>query len=119
MPRRYDGPVEVWWAKLESSGRRCDGNRRTCTRPAVNEYTVIRTHQDGNVVEGAERENKRACALHRREFVDSVFWRVMADREVEKEDPTTPEARKKRQAWQEKRLARRAASSQERSEDGA
>ncbi len=73
-------------ARLEQAGRRCDGNSRHCTRPAVESYKLLRLTPDGEPVEPETVVHKKSCGYHRAQFLENALYRTLTNRQLRKMD---------------------------------
>ncbi len=90
MPTQWSGTIEERIARLEQGGRRCDGNSRHCTRPAVEVYELYPADGQGNRKPDAERVTKKSCSYHRSQFCDNGMWAIAAQRELAKKPDRRP-----------------------------
>ncbi len=74
-------------ARLEQAGRRCDGNSRHCTRPAVEVYELLRLTPEGLPVEPEEVVRKKSCGYHRAQFLENALYQIRSNRELRKMEP--------------------------------
>lgn len=82
MPTQWSGTIEERLARLEQSGRRCDGNSRHCTRAAVEVYDLLPADGFGHPVPDAEKVSKKSCSYHRLQFLENGMWRVVGNRQL-------------------------------------
>lgn len=87
MPGFWTGTQEDRLKRLDSSGRRCDGNTRNCPRPAVEEYDLWEADGFGKKVPDSNLVTKKSCSYHRKQFIETGRYVVAANREIAKKDP--------------------------------
>lgn len=83
MPTHYTGTFEDRLARLDKTGRRCDGNNRNCIHGAIEEH-ALRPAKNGEPIPDAEMVKKQSCSRHRQQFVNNVVWVVVSSRRFPK-----------------------------------
>ncbi len=81
MVLKFTGTVADRYARLDSSGKRCDGNSRRCVHAAVEAYTLAPA-VEWEPVPDAEPVTKQSCAKHRQQFADNSMYRVLETRQL-------------------------------------
>lgn len=79
---RFKGTREERFTHLDRIGRRCDGNSRQCTHPAVDEFDLLPADGHGNPIPGASTVVKKSCAPHRVQFLATGRWVPVEARDV-------------------------------------